>query len=191
MPWRKAGKVWSVGKLGSGHVVTASFSQPSSPQMFWVSGHPAATITGISEAAFAHLLKGQISFIVSSLSAFSNHSHGFALFILIVLLIIGVILCLQLSQRSQRLAVSNSGSERIVEVYPAPLSPFIHLHWFPLDVRVATVVTFFFLFLISCDIFLVSLPHFSSKEGCLKQWLWHKRFHWSKPRQKARKVVQK
>ena len=72
---------------------------------------------GISEAAFTQLLKGQISSIVSSLSAFSNHSHGFVLFILIVLLMIGVTLCLQLPQRSQGLAVSNWGPERAMAAY--------------------------------------------------------------------------
>lgn len=60
----------------------------------------------------------QISSIVSSLSAFSNHSHGFALFILIVLLIIRVILCLQLSQRSQGLAVSNHGLGTVCRLTP-------------------------------------------------------------------------
>lgn len=55
-----------------------------------------------------------------SLSVFSNHSHGFALFTLIVLLIIGVILCLQLAQRSPGLAVSDRVPER--ECRPPPHS---------------------------------------------------------------------
>lgn len=80
--------------------------------------HPSTTIMGLSKAAFTRLLKRQISSIVSSLSAFSNHSHGFALFILIVLLIIRVILCLQLSQRSQGLAVSKCGLGRVCRLTP-------------------------------------------------------------------------
>lgn len=58
------------------------------------------------------------------MSVFSNHSHGFALFTLIVLLITGVILCLQLAQRSPGLAVSDRVPERecgLLPIHPAAL----------------------------------------------------------------------
>ena len=80
---------------------------------------------GISEAAFTQLLKGQISSILSSLSAFSNHSHSFVLFILMVLLMTGIILCLQLPQRSRGLAMSNWGPERAVALSPIHPPPLI------------------------------------------------------------------
>lgn len=163
-PGGRPGKSEASASWAPGHMVTASSSPPRGPQgVLWVRCHPSATTMSISEATFTQLLKRQISSIVSSLCALSNHSHGFALFILMVLLIIGVILYLQLSQRSQRLAVSNRGPERAVEAY----LQFIHLHWFPLSVRVATVVTFFYSFWLSCDSFLAPLPHFSLEEAYL------------------------
>lgn len=48
-----------------------------SPAVLWPGSRPPAAFAGSSETAFTQLLKGQISSIVSSLSAFSNHSHGF------------------------------------------------------------------------------------------------------------------
>lgn len=96
MPWRERGKTEANASRALGHVLAASSSTPALPQLL-PSCYPSAAIQGISMAAFTQLLKGQISSLVSSLSAFSNHSHGFALFILIVLLMIGVVLCLQLS----------------------------------------------------------------------------------------------
>lgn len=115
----EAGRIHASANWARGHVVIASFPHPARSQVSCSPDcHPSATIPGNSKAAFTQLLKRQISSVVSSLSPFSNHSHGFALFILIVLLIIGVILCLLPSQRSQGLAVSNWGPERAVEAYP-------------------------------------------------------------------------
>lgn len=118
-PLGALGKVWSICKLGASHVVPpVPPTQPSPKCPASRRCHPSAAITAIAKAAFTGLLKRQISFIVSSLSAFSNHSHGFALFILIVLLMIRVILCLQLSQRSEGLAVSNRRRERVCRLTP-------------------------------------------------------------------------
>lgn len=112
-----------------------------SPAVLWPGSHPPAAIAGSSEAAFTQLLKGQISSIVSSLSAFSNHSHGFCAlhpncafdywghFVPSAFPEVTEISCVQSRPRE-------SGG----------LSPFIHLHWFPLGVRVARAVTFPFLY---------------------------------------------
>lgn len=125
------------------HLVIAIPPTPTSPfpAALWPGSHPPAAISGSSEAAFTQLLKGQISSMVSSLSAFSNHSHGFCAlhpncafdywghFVPSAFPEVTEISCVQSRPRE-------SGG----------LSPFIHLHWFPLGLRVARVVPFPFLY---------------------------------------------
>lgn len=134
----------SLGKCHSPpHPPTPRPPTSPSPAVLWPGSHPPAAIAGSSEAAFSQLLKGQISSIVSSLSAFSNHSHGFCAlhpncafdywghFVPSAFPEVTEISCVQSRPRE-------SGG----------LSPFIHLHWFPLGVRVARAVTFPFLYAI-------------------------------------------
>lgn len=157
----EVGKVWNICNLGprSRDKCQLLPSPPPSKCPTSSDSHLYATIMGISEAAFTQPLKGQISSIVSSLSAFSNHSHGFMLFILIVLLMIGVTLCLQLPQRSQGLAVSNWGPERAMAAYfhSSPSIDFPSVWEWPRWLLLVLSSRLLF--------FLAALPHFSLEKA--------------------------
>lgn len=81
-PGCKVGQIWSNWERSSPHL-------PCLRRWRSHGGHPSETIKTIFKAAFTELLREQISSTVSSLSVFSNHRHGFVLFILTCFWLLG------------------------------------------------------------------------------------------------------